>query len=59
MIAPSEQLGGKPDDNNLNPLFEIWSIKKETDAIREHLDAIDKCVGRLALCVVDDDEKNS
>ncbi len=59
MIAPSEQLGGKADDDNVDPIFEILAIKKETDAIREHLDEIDKRVGRLALCVVGDDEKNN
>jgi len=59
MIAPSEQLGGKADDDNLDPFFEILSIKKEADAIRERLDAIDKSVGRLALCVVGDEEKNN
>ena len=57
MIAPSEQLGGKPDDDKINPLFEIMAIKKETDAMREKLESIDKCVGRLAWWITSDDEK--
>ena len=59
MIAPSDQLGGKPDDDKIDPLFEIMQIKKETDAIRLKLKSIDKCVGRLAWWVTSDDEKQS
>ena len=56
MISHLEQPVGKPDDDEIDPIFELLAIKKETDDIQKHLENIDKCISRLAVLVANDDE---
>ena len=54
MIAHFDQPVGKPDDDKIDPLFELMMIKKTSDEIQKHLEEIDKCVGRLGVLITGD-----
>jgi hypothetical protein len=51
MIGLTDQHGGKPDDDKIDPLFELMTIKKTSDEIQKHLEEIDKCVARIAVFI--------
>ena len=57
MIGLTEQHGGKPDDDKVDPLFELMMIKKTSDDIQKHLEEIDKCVARIGVLIADDSKK--
>ncbi|MCP4887659.1 MAG: hypothetical protein GY904_13700 [Planctomycetaceae bacterium] len=54
MIAPSEQLGGKPDDDKYDPLEQLKKIKEDTERVRDNLAMIDARCEVLAWLITDD-----
>jgi len=54
MIAPSDQLGGKADDDKIDPLEELKKIKKATEQVRDNLAMIDGRCEVLAWLITDD-----
>ena len=56
MISHFEQPSFEANADEIDPIFELLAIKKETDEIQKHLENIDKSISRLAVLVANDDE---